>query len=169
MEYGDTGCVTVSTMLSRWLQSYLHQSHQPKKQTKTTQPEYLLQLRMTSNEGVTHLLSGYRQLKQSEVTYNPVPAAVISFITLLRLATLFIPDGCYPPQRQLMPQGNIHSRSLSLDVLSHIQWFSFFCTSIPNSFGTELPGEQAGCSSLSGACSAALGKGAHEPHGHLFT
>lgn len=66
------------------------------------------------------MLSGYSQLKQSEVTYNPVPAAASSFITLLLLAMLFIPDGCYPPQHQLMPQGNIYSRSLSLDVLSQI-------------------------------------------------
>lgn len=58
------------------------------------------------------MLSGYSQLKQSEVTYNPVAAARSSFIILLLLATLFIPEGCYPPQR------NIQSRSLSLDVLS---------------------------------------------------
>lgn len=41
------------------------------------------------------MLSGYSQLKQSEVTYNPVPAAASSFITLLLLATLYT--------RQLLP------------------------------------------------------------------
>lgn len=60
------------------------------------------------------MLSGYSQLKQSAVTYDPVPAARRSFIILLLLATLFISEGYYPPQH------NIHSRSLSLDVLSQI-------------------------------------------------
>lgn len=92
VDFSDTWCVTDST--PTWVLFYLHQSHQPKKQTPTICPEYLPHTEEDIQWEDTNLPSEYSQLK-FEVTYNPAPAAASSFITLLLLP-------CTPYNTQLL-------------------------------------------------------------------
>lgn len=104
------------------------------------------------------MLSEYSQLK-FEVTYNPVPAAASSFITLLLLP-------CTSHTTQLLSSSAPVDASGQYKQLEHKRRcfkpnlvVFLLCTIIPISSGTELPEEQEGCSRVNEAYSAALRKG----------
>lgn len=113
------------------------------------------------------MLSEYSQLKL-EITYNPVPAAASSFITLLHLP-------CTHTTQLLSSSAPVDASGQDKQLEHKLKCFKpnllvfLLCTIILISSGTKLPEEQEGCSRVSGAHSAALRKGTHEIHGHLFT